>query len=100
MLMEVEFANKDLARLESDPAYTDNRPPQIVRKFRKTMNHLRQAVVMTDLYSMKSYHLEKLRKDRKGQHSIKLNDQFRLVLQFVDRGNQQVIRVIEIEDYH
>jgi proteic killer suppression protein len=40
--------------------------------------------------------LEALRGDRKGQHSIRINDQYRVCFVWTDAGPEQV----EITDYH
>lgn len=40
--------------------------------------------------------LEALSRDRKGQHSIRINDQWRLCFVWTEQGPQQV----EIVDYH
>ena len=40
--------------------------------------------------------LEALSRDRKGQHSIRINDQYRICFVWSDAGLQQV----EITDYH
>lgn len=40
--------------------------------------------------------LEALKGDRKGQHSIRVNDQFRLCFRWTDEGPAEV----EIVDYH
>jgi proteic killer suppression protein len=40
--------------------------------------------------------LEGLRRDRQGQHSIRINDQFRLCFVWTADGPEQV----EITDYH
>jgi proteic killer suppression protein len=40
--------------------------------------------------------LEALRGDRKGQHSIRINDQFRICFRWADDGPTDV----EIVDYH
>ena len=40
--------------------------------------------------------LEKLTGDRKGQHSIRINDQYRVCFVWTDAGPEQV----EIADYH
>ena len=41
-------------------------------------------------------HLEKLTGDRKGQYSIRINDQYRICFVWTDAGPEQV----EITDYH
>jgi len=40
--------------------------------------------------------LEPLKGDRKGQHSIRINDQFRICFRWTERGAEDV----EIVDYH
>lgn len=41
-------------------------------------------------------HLEALKGKRKGQHSIRINDQFRVCFRWTDEGPEDV----EITDYH
>ena len=48
----------------------------------------------------KSLHFEKLVGDRGGQHSIRLNDQWRLVLRLEARDDGRVVVILEIVDYH
>jgi proteic killer suppression protein len=58
---------------------------------------LLQAV--TELVSLRippGNHLEALKNDRKGQHSIRINDQWRICFVWHDNGAYQV----EIVDYH
>ena len=52
------------------------------------------------LRAIKSYRFEKLKGDRQGDYSIRLNDQFRLTfpIEEEDGGNRLVI--LDIEDYH
>ena len=42
--MEVEFADPDLARLESDPAFSGGFEAAIVKAFRKRMQLIRAAI--------------------------------------------------------
>lgn len=53
-----------------------------------------------DLYAMKSLHYEKLKGKRAHQRSIKLNDQWRLVMRTESGDDGRVIILIEIIDYH
>jgi len=50
----------------------------------------------TRLNDVSRFGLEKLSKDRKGQHSIRINDQYRICFQWTDAGPREV----EITDYH
>jgi proteic killer suppression protein len=53
-----------------------------------------------DLRAMRSLNLEKLKGDRTGQFSIRLNDQFRLILTFHTEDDGRVVVVLELVDYH
>lgn len=97
--MEVEFADDDLDRLEIDAEFTAGFSPAIVKAFRKRMQQIRAASDERDFYSSRGMRFEKLGGDRKGQYSIRLNDQFRLILALLDKG-RKAVRIIEITDYH
>lgn len=57
---------------------------------------LESAQELRDLASPPGNRLEALRGDRKGQHSIRINDQFRLCFVWTEQGPSDV----EIVDYH
>ncbi|MDO9520032.1 MAG: type II toxin-antitoxin system RelE/ParE family toxin [Pseudohongiella sp.] len=98
--MEVLFEDTLLQKLESDFAFTGGRSPAIVKVYRKRLQLIRAAVDERAFYAMKSLHYEKLKGDREGQSSMRLNDQWRLILRLVvdDRGKYACI--ISIADYH
>ncbi len=98
--MRVTFRNADLERLECDPAFTAGFGPDVVKVFRKRIGFLRQSVDERDLYAMKSLHFEKLQGDRRHQRSIRLNDQYRLILAFETDEHGKLVVVIEVVDYH
>ena len=54
------------------------------------------AIDVTDLRVPPGNHLEKLKGDRSGQYSIRINDQYRICFHF-DQGNATNV---EIVDYH
>lgn len=97
--MLVRFADRKLARLETDPAYTAGFGRDVVRAFRKRLQVIRAAADERDFYAMKSLHYEKLKGDRARQRSMRLNDQWRLVLHIDDAGPRTVV-VVSVEDYH
>jgi proteic killer suppression protein len=94
-LLEVEFDDDDLERLERDREFTAGFSVEIVRGFRKAMNAIRAAMDTRDLYRG-GLRTEKLKGDRQHQHSIRLNSQWRLIVQ-IDGSK---IKIVEIEDYH
>lgn len=57
---------------------------------------LNRAFALTDLKIPPQNCLEALKKDRKGQHSIRINDQWRLCFRWTTNGPENV----EIVDYH
>jgi len=98
-MMEVRFEDRKLARLEIDAAFTAGFDASLVKSFRNRMNFIRQAVDERALYAMKSWHFEKLSGKRAGQHSIRLNDQFRLVVR-LERAAVKTVVIVELVDYH
>lgn len=97
--MEVRFKDDSLDRLEVDPG-DGGYPAGVARTFRKRVEAIRAATDERTFYGMKSLHFEKLSGDRKGQHSMRLNDQYRLILELEGRGPDKVVVLVEIEDYH
>lgn len=98
--MELEFGSDDLDRLETDPDFEMGLAPAVVKAYRKRIQFTRAAADERDLYAWKSLHMEKLKGDRQHQYSIRLNNQFRLILEFVGVGKNKRLRVVSIEDYH
>lgn len=98
--MEVEFDDHDLDRLETDAQYTAGHSQEVVRAYRKRMQQIRAFRDERDFLAVRSLNFEKLKGNREGQHSIRLNLQWRLILEI--RGNHpcKVIRIVEIVDFH
>ncbi len=62
----------------------------------RKIDALRAAVRLNDLRSPPGNRLEALAGDRAGQHSIRINDQWRICFRWTERGAEDV----EITDYH
>lgn len=99
--MEVLFDDDRLDRLETDSEYTAGWSRPVVKAYRKTMQMIRAAPDERDFYNWKSMRFEKLKGKRKNQHSMRLNDQYRLIVELM-KGNPQgtVVKIVGIEDYH
>jgi len=52
------------------------------------------------LYDLKSLHFEKLKGKLAGLHSLRLNDQFRLIVSIEADERGKYIAIWRIEDYH
>ena len=98
--MEVEFVDNDLDKMETDAKFTGGYGEAVVRGFRKCMFVIRSAVDERDLYSMRSLNFEQLKGSRKHQHSVRINKQWRLILELKRVGPEKTVVVISIEDYH
>ncbi|MGX8008191.1 type II toxin-antitoxin system RelE/ParE family toxin [Mesorhizobium sp. ORM8.1] len=71
-------------------------PADLVRVAQRKLFMLDNATELTDLKVPPGNRLEALKRDRAGQHSIRINDQFRVCFRWVDGGAEDV----EITDYH
>ncbi|MBB35616.1 MAG: hypothetical protein CME88_05835 [Hirschia sp.] len=69
---------------------------QIERVARRKLAMLHAAHALDDLRSPPGNRLEALRGDRAGQHSIRINDQYRICFVWTQAGPENV----EIVDYH
>lgn len=71
-------------------------PPSIWPVAQRKLYVLQAATELRDLKSPPANQLEKLRGDREGQHSIRINERYRICFIWTDREADQV----EITDYH
>ena len=88
------FRGRDTADLFNDllvPRYR-----AFERQARRKLLYLHRARRLDDLRAPPGNRLEALRGDRKGQHSIRINDQWRICFRW-DEGNAYDV---EIVDYH
>ena len=95
MDMIVSFADK-----YTEAFFSDGTCPPRWRTFAKVaarkLDMVDAAVALGDLRSPPGNRLEPLKGDRKGQHSIRINDQWRVCFRWTDEGPE----VVEITDYH
>lgn len=71
-------------------------PSDLIRPTQRKLAMLNAAVTVEALRSPPGNHLEALKGDRRGQWSIRVNDQFRVCFHWND-GNAEDV---EIVDYH
>ena len=68
----------------------------IERPTRRKLLYLHRARNLQDLMQPPGNRLESLKGDRQGQHSIRINDQWRICFKWIDGDAYE----IEIVDYH
>lgn len=71
-------------------------PSDILRIARRKLKMVDAAVVLADLRARPGNQLEALTGDRRGQHSIRINDQWRICFVRTPEGPTGV----EVVDYH
>ena len=71
-------------------------PTQIQKRARAKLLAVDAAAILDDLRTPPGNRLEPLKGDRKGQHSIRINDQWRICFVWRDEDAWDV----EIVDYH
>jgi len=89
------FRCRDTKRLANDER-TGAFSIGVQRAGRRTLALLDTATSLNDLRSPPGNRLESLTGDRNGQHSIRINDQFRLCFRWINGDAYDV----EIADYH
>lgn len=70
---------------------------QLIQKVAlRKLDMINAAGALKDLLAPPNNRLEALKGDRKGQHSIRINDQYRICFEWLEDGPHNV----EIVDYH
>jgi proteic killer suppression protein len=90
------FRTADLEQIFRRRAPSRRFPADLVRVTQRKLSMLDAAVRLGDLRAPPANHLEALKADRGGQHSIRINDQFRLCFVWTPSGPADV----EFVDYH
>ena len=93
--MIISFKN-DATHLVWLGKFSNELPNQIQSVARRKLRMLNAARKITDLRTPPGNRLEKLVGDRAGQHSIRINDQWRICFEWIN-GNAENV---EICDYH
>ncbi len=89
------FADRQTAELY-ETGKSKRFPPEIWKRALRKLEYIDLAMCLSDLAVPPSNRLHQLAKDRKGQHSISVNDQWRICFRFVDKDAYDV----ELTDYH
>ncbi len=71
-------------------------PPDLIRRATRRLEYIHYATTLNDLSIPPSNRLHVLKGDRKGQHSISINEQWRICFRFIDGDAYDV----EVTDYH
>jgi len=98
--MRIQFRDRRLALIQTSRAAETRLPIAVIKSCRDKLVVLAAAPDERTLRNWRSLHYEKLKGDRDGQRSIRLNDQWRLVFEFDEVQSPPSIIVLAVEDYH
>jgi proteic killer suppression protein len=98
--LRFQFKTKKIEALYTEERGARKYPPEVVDAFFDVMAIISAAKDERDLYTLKGLHFEKLTGDRKGEHSIRLNKQWRITLVITSDEEGNYLVILDIEDYH
>lgn len=98
--MLIEYRDKTLALLPTERAAETKLPPEVIAAYRRKLVVLHSAPDERTLRNWKSLHYEKLKGDREGKRSIRLNDKWRVVFELDASTDPATIWILEVVDYH
>ena len=98
--MRFYFADRKLKKLYTEEKGAHRYPEGVVDAFFEVVAVIADAPDERDLYALKSLHYEKLKGKRRHQRSLRLNAQFRLVVEREEDEEGKLFRIVAIEDYH
>lgn len=94
------IVSRRLAALYRGEAGKQRWPRGVQDAFLHVMGLIDAMPDQRDLYALKSLHFEQLSGKRRGECSLRLNKQYRLIVTVEHEDGGDVLVVHEIEDYH
>lgn len=104
--MEIKFEKKYLEELYLNGKTSDKKhrfQPQIIAKYRKTIDLLESLTVVEDLYRYHSLNYEVLVGDKAGMESVRVNDQYRIEFKTTKVVSEIVVtlcNIIELSNHY
>ncbi len=98
--MRYRFVDRRLEILHATGAGRERLGEDVTKAFLRSMTLIESVQKEMELYAYKGLRYEKLRGDRKGQRSIRLNKQWRLILKPDSDEAGNFLWILELVDYH
>lgn len=99
--MIITFAQTYLKELYVDGKASDKKhrfQPQIVGKYIRVINLMKQQENVLGLAKYGSLHYEKLRGDKEGISSVRVNERYRIEFTEATEGEQQIATICNITE--
>ena len=100
--MDFAFEDKNCSRLYAKAIGVREYPKGVVEAFFQAISIIEAAKDIRDLYAFRAFRVKKLKgsKWKRGERSLRLNKQYRLIF-ILERGERgPYILVVGITDYH
>lgn len=104
--MEIKFDKEYLEELYLNGKSSDKNhrfQPQVIAKYRKTIDLLESLSTVEDLYRYHSLHYEALVGDKAGLESVRVNDQYRIEFKSTKVVSEIVVtlcNIIELSNHY
>jgi len=97
--MNFRFVDTELEALHKTGTGPASRrfPEAVTKSFMRLLAEIEAATDERDLRLLRSWRFEKL---QRGDYSMRLNDQFRLIFDKASEEGSQILIIKGIEDYH
>ncbi len=97
--MEIRFDKKYLEELFLTGKTSDKKyrfQPQVIAKYRRTVDLLESISVVQDLYRYHALNFEALVGDKAGLQSVRVNNKYRLEIKIAEQVSDVVVTVCNI----
>lgn len=105
--MEIEFEKNYLRELYELGKTTDKKhrfQPSVTKQYKNTIDKLRNADRIEDLFPFKSLHYEKLIGDKAGLESVRVNQQYRIEFYRRSEGEEPntitICSIVELSNHY
>ena len=98
--MDLDFRTGQAEKLWTDKGFTAGFARPVIKAYRKAIQYIRNAKDERDLRAMRSFNYKKMKGNRSHQHCMRLNDQYRLILEVEEANKGKKIWIVGVEDYH
>ena len=96
--MDIEFRDDDLALIQTDRAAETGLPSVVIRSCCEKFAVIRAASDVRTLRNLRSLQYEKFEDRDARQHSIRLNEEWRLIFELEEKHGSPVLIVLAIDD--
>lgn len=105
--MKIEFEKEYLEQLYTEGKAKGKKyrfQPSIISRYKQTIDKLRVADNVEDLYPIKSLNYEKLKGDKRGLESVRVTQQYRIEFKSTTTGEEPdvitICSIIELSNHY